>query len=51
MQVIQKVFCEGMVTYLDMKPDLLERLFPQLDTLISIHFEFLRQLRITQVTR
>jgi len=48
LKVIQKVFCEGMVTYLDMKPDLLERLFPQLDTLISIHFEFLRQLRITQ---
>ena len=43
------MFCEGLVTYLDMKPELLDRLFPQLDTLINIHFEFLRQLRIRQV--
>ena len=48
-QVIQKVFCEGLVTYLDMKQEVVDRLFPQLDTLISIHFEFLRQLRIRQV--
>ena len=48
LKVIQKVFCEGMVTYLDMKPELLDRLFPQLDTLISLHFEFLRQLRERQ---
>ena len=26
---MQKVFCEGMVQYLDMKPELVERLFPQ----------------------
>ena len=49
LKVIQKVFCEGMVTYLDMKPELLDRLFPQLDTLISLHFQFLRQLRERQV--
>ena len=49
LKVIQKVFCEGMVTYLDMKQELLDRLFPQLDTLISLHFEFLRQLRERQV--
>jgi len=48
LKVIQKVFCEGMVTYLDMKPELLDRLFPQLETLISLHFEFLRQLRERQ---
>ena len=48
LKVIQKVFCEGMTTYLDMKPELLDRLFPQLDTLISIHFDFLRQLRERQ---
>lgn len=48
LKVIQKVFCEGMVTYLDMKPELLDRLFPQLDTLISLHFQFLRQLRERQ---
>jgi hypothetical protein len=28
-QVIQKVFCEGMVQYLDMKAEIVERLFPQ----------------------
>ena len=50
LKVIQKVFCEGMVTYLDMKPELLDRLFPQLETLISLHFEFLRQLRERQVS-
>ena len=49
LKVIQKVFCEGMTTYLDMKPDLLDRLFPQLETLINLHFEFLRQLRERQV--
>ena len=49
LKVIQKVFCEGMTNYLDMKPELLDRLFPQLDTLISLHFEFLRQLRERQV--
>ena len=49
LKVIQKVFCEGMTTYLDMKPELLDRLFPQLDTLINLHFEFLRQLRERQV--
>ena len=48
LKVIQKVFCEGMTTYLDMKPELLDRLFPQLDTLINLHFEFLRQLRERQ---
>jgi len=48
LKVIQRVFCEGMAAYLDLKPQLLERLFPQLDTLINIHFEFLRQLRIIQ---
>jgi len=48
LKVIQKVFCEGMVSYLDMKPELLERLFPQLETLINIHFQFLRQLRHRQ---
>ena len=50
LKVIQKVFCEGMVTYLDMKPELLDRLFPQLETLISLHFDFLRQLRERQVS-
>ena len=49
LKVIQKVFCEGMTNYLDMKPELLDRLFPQLDTLINLHFEFLRQLRERQV--
>ena len=48
LKVIQRVFCEGMTQYLDIKPELLERLFPQLDTLIDLHFEFLRQLRERQ---
>eukprot|EP00088_Acartia_fossae_P033899 TRINITY_DN3477_c0_g1_i9.p1 TRINITY_DN3477_c0_g1~~TRINITY_DN3477_c0_g1_i9.p1 ORF type:complete len:1159 (+),score=471.85 TRINITY_DN3477_c0_g1_i9:327-3803(+) len=48
LKVIQRVFCEGMVSCLDMKPELLDRLFPQLDNLISIHFQFLRQLRAVQ---
>ena len=46
--MIQRVFCEGLTQYLDMKPELLERLFPQLDSLIDMHFEFLRQLRERQ---
>lgn len=48
LKVIQRVFCEGLTQYLDMKPELLERLFPQLDSLIDMHFEFLRQLRERQ---
>jgi A-kinase anchor protein 13 len=48
LRVIQRVFCEGMTQHLDMKPEILERLFPQLDTLIEMHFEFLRQLRERQ---
>ena len=48
-QVIQRVFCEGMVSCLDMKPELLDKLFPQLENLISLHFNFLRQLRAVQV--
>ena len=66
--MIQRVFCEGMTQHLDMRPEILDRLFPQvysiisqiiseievtlllpqLDTLIDMHFEFLRQLRERQ---
>ena len=66
LKVIQRVFCEGMTQHLDMRPEILDRLFPQvckypqkereklyntssqLDTLIDMHFEFLRQLRERQ---
>ena len=29
LQVIQRVFCEGMTQHLDMRPEILDRLFPQ----------------------
>ena len=46
---IQKIFFEEMKIQLDMNPDLLEKIFPQLDNLLDIHSDFLKQLRIQQV--
>ena len=48
-KVMEKVFMEGMVVYVGVKQDTIDKIFPQLDELIRLRFEFLRQLRERQV--
>ena len=47
---IQKLFFEEMKLQLDMKSEVLVKLFPELENLVDIHFDFLKQLRIQQVS-
>ena len=47
---IQKLFFEEMKLQLDMKSEVLVKLFPELDNLLDIHLDFLKQLRIQQVS-
>ena len=46
--MMQKIFIEGMFKYLSLSKDIVDRIFPQIDTLIDLHFNFLEQLRTRQ---
>ena len=46
--MIQKIFVEGMFKYLSLSKDIVDRIFPQIDTLIDLHFRFLEELRARQ---
>ena len=48
LKVIQKIFVEGMFKYLSLSKDIVDRIFPQIDTLIDLHFRFLEELRARQ---
>eukprot|EP00094_Tigriopus_californicus_P002858 TCALIF_02756-PA protein Name:"Similar to AKAP13 A-kinase anchor protein 13 (Homo sapiens)" AED:0.12 eAED:0.12 QI:0/0.64/0.6/0.73/1/1/15/1980/1495 len=48
LKVIQKIFVEGMYKYLNIPPEIVDRIFPCIEELIEIHFKFLEQLRIRQ---
>lgn len=43
-----QIFVEGMSRYLDVKREIIDQMFPCLDQLIEIHFQFLEELRIRQ---
>ena len=48
LKVIQKIFVEGMFRYLSLSKDIVNRIFPQIDALIELHFRFLEELRARQ---
>ena len=48
LKMMQKIFIEGMFKYLSLSKDIVDRIFPQIDTLIDLHFNFLEQLRTRQ---
>lgn len=48
LKVMQKIFSEGMQKELGYGVDVIERLFPRLDDLISLHMSLLKQLRDRQ---
>ena len=48
LKVIQKIFVEGMFRYLSLSKDIVDRIFPQIDALIDLHFRFLEELRARQ---
>ena len=43
-QVIQKIFVEGMYKHLYLTKETMDQLFPHIDTLIDLHFQFLEDL-------
>lgn len=48
LKVIQKIFIEGMFKYLCLPKEIVDRIFPYIDTLIELHFKFLEELRARQ---
>lgn len=48
LKVIEKIFAEGMIKYLSLPKDMVERLFPCLDNLLDLHLSFLDELRTRQ---
>ena len=48
LQVMQKIFVEGMYKYLSLNKEIVDKIFPCLDTLIDLHFKFLEELRARQ---
>ena len=48
LKVIQKIFVQGMFRYLSLSKDIVDRIFPQIDALIDLHFRFLEELRARQ---
>ena len=48
LKVIQKIFVEGMFKYLSLSKEIVDRIFPRIDTLIELHFRFLEALRARQ---
>ena len=45
---MQKIFVEGMYKYLSLNKEIVDKIFPCLDTLIDLHFKFLEELRARQ---
>ena len=48
LQVMQKIFVDGMKKYLSLTKEIVDRIFPCLETLIDLHFNFLEELRARQ---
>ena len=48
LMVIQKIFVEGMYKHLYLTKETMDQLFPQIDVLIDLHFQFLEDLRNRQ---
>ena len=48
LQVMQKIFVEGMKKYLSLTKEIVDRIFPCLETLIDLHFNFLVELSARQ---
>ncbi len=48
LKVIQKIFIEGMFKYLSLPKEIVDRIFPYIETLIELHFKFLDDLRTRQ---
>ncbi len=51
LRVIQKIFVEGMEQHLSLPREVVDSMFPCIDTLIELHFKFLEQLRLRQNER
>uniref|UniRef100_T1IKF7 DH domain-containing protein n=1 Tax=Strigamia maritima TaxID=126957 RepID=T1IKF7_STRMM len=48
LKIMQKVFAQGMLKELQITPEMVDKIFPQLDELIEFHMLFLRKLRERQ---
>ena len=48
LQVMQKIFVDGMKKYLSLTKEIVDRIIPCLETLIDLHFNFLEELRARQ---